>query len=136
MRSLAGVRDEARRAAKGILVELTASWCEPCAVFEREILPTPQFQAALRDVIFVRWDIDRSWGEDDYERELVGYSAVPFFVVLDEDGVIRGTYRGLHTPPTRRGRGLERHKPSFPRSVSPNGVPFHSIPRGRGARGL
>src|SRR5262245_39598323 len=82
VRPLSEVQAESKLSGKGILVEYTAAWCEPCQVFEREILPRPEVQAALQDLVFVRFDVERSWGDDAYRR-LLAVRRLPLFLVLD-----------------------------------------------------
>ena len=130
VRGLDEVQAEARAGAKGILVEFTAAWCGPCQVFERDLLPHPLVQAALRDVVFVRYDVDTSWSETDYARALGYRGELPLFVAVDADGVVRGRMRGLAgeaawvaevirqaglvAAPEKRIRALELQRPDDP----------------------
>jgi len=90
-RPLADVVAQAQRERKPILLEFSAVWCGPCAMFERYVLPVLQTHAVLEPFVFVRYDESKS-------RELVKQFAVkafPTFVLLDENGKLLLQHRGL-----------------------------------------
>jgi thiol:disulfide interchange protein len=51
---------QATKENKLIYAEFTASWCSACKVFEEKTLGTPEGQAALKQVVYVRIDFDRN----------------------------------------------------------------------------
>ena len=79
--------DDAAARQKPLVVEFYASWCKPCKHFEAHILTDPRVQAALADVIFVRYDIDGRTGHDAAER--CRSRGVPTVVAIDANGVVR-----------------------------------------------
>jgi len=81
---------------KPLIVELGASWCKPCRVFETRVLPDPRVQAALADVIFVRYDVDTPVGHDAMLR--CRARGVPTVVAIDHAGWVRMMKTG--TEPT------------------------------------
>jgi thiol:disulfide interchange protein DsbD len=82
----ATIQDAAAK-RKPLVIEFYARWCKPCTHFEQEILPDPRVQAALADVVFVRYDIETLAGEDAYRR--CRGRAIPLVVGIDRDGVVR-----------------------------------------------
>ena len=79
-----------------LIVELSATWCKPCQIFATKVLPDPRVQEALRDVVFVRYDIDTPVGQDAMRRCRV--RSVPAVLGIDHDGNIR--LEKLGTEPT------------------------------------
>ena len=76
---------QAALARKPLLLEFHAQWCQPCKEFEAKTLPDTRVQAALKDVVFVRYDAD----DDVGSRAAMKYKvdAYPTFLVLDQQGV-------------------------------------------------
>lgn len=88
--------DNAREAHKPLVVELYAEWCKPCHLFASAVLPDPRVQAALRNVMFVRYDIDTPTGRDAMKR--CRLRGVPSVVGIDHQGIVRVKKTG--TEPT------------------------------------
>jgi thiol:disulfide interchange protein len=84
--------EEANAAHQPLVVELGATWCKPCRVFETKVLPDPRVQAALRGITFVRYDIDTGAGRDAARR--IGTNVVPVVAGIDRDGVVRVFKKG------------------------------------------
>lgn len=72
---------------KPLIIELYATWCKPCRVFEEHVLTDPRVQDALRGVLFVRYDIDTGRGRDAMMRTRM--RGVPAVVGIDHEGYIR-----------------------------------------------
>jgi thiol:disulfide interchange protein DsbD len=88
--------DEAKDADKPLVVEFYAEWCKPCHLFADSVLPDPRVQVALRDVMFLRYDIDTTTGRDAMRRCRV--RGVPTVVGIDHAGFVRVKKTG--TEPT------------------------------------
>lgn len=86
------VVEDAAEQRKPLVVELYANWCKPCQAFEQNVLPDPRVQEALRDVMFVRYDVDRPTGQDAQAR--CRTNAVPTLVGIDREGKIRLLLKG------------------------------------------
>ncbi len=79
--------EAANDAHRPLIVELSAKWCKPCQVFATQVLPDPRVQEALRDVVFVTYDVDTPNGRDAARRcRAPGFPAV---MGIDRDGSIR-----------------------------------------------
>ncbi len=79
-----------------LIVELSAEWCKPCKVFATKVLTDPRVQDALKDVVFVTFDIDTPRGHDAMLR--CREHGVPAVLGIDHDGRVR--LRKLGTEPT------------------------------------
>jgi thiol:disulfide interchange protein len=79
--------EKARDEHRPLVVEFNATWCKPCRVFATQVLPDPRVQAALRDVVFVQYDIDTMVGADAARRCRV--RGVPAVVGIDHQGFVR-----------------------------------------------
>ncbi|MCC7380849.1 MAG: thioredoxin family protein [Deltaproteobacteria bacterium] len=86
--------ERASKSGKGIVVEFSASWCPSCDRFEAVVYPTAEVQAILRELEFVRYDVERNQ-DPGYPRRLGFRGALPLFVALDAAGVVRGRFTGL-----------------------------------------
>lgn len=91
---LAALLERANKSGKGIVVEFTASWCPSCDRFDAVVYPTDEVQAVLRELEFVRYDVERNQ-DPEYLRRLGFRGALPLFVALDAAGVVRGRFTGL-----------------------------------------
>ena len=69
---------------------------KPCQIFARQVLSDPRVQEALRDVVFVRYDIDTPAGRDAMYR--CQTRGVPAVFGIDHGGFIR--MRTLGAEPT------------------------------------
>jgi thiol:disulfide interchange protein len=74
--------EEARASNKPPLVYFTASWCGPCQSLKHTTWADKGVEAALRDYVPVKVDIDE---QPDLAR-LFTIDGVPTFVVLDREG--------------------------------------------------
>jgi thiol-disulfide isomerase/thioredoxin len=74
----------ARAAGKPLVIDFYTDWCGPCRMFEQKILPVASVQAALGDVVFVRYDAEKGHGLTAAARYRV--DSYPTFVVLDGQG--------------------------------------------------
>lgn len=78
----AAAADEARQSRKPVFAYFTAVWCGPCQSLKHTTWADKDVDAALRDYVPVKVDIDRS--PDLADR--YGIRAVPSFAVLADDG--------------------------------------------------
>jgi hypothetical protein len=81
------------REHKPLLVEFYTDWCQPCKEFDGSVLPDPRVQAALRDVVWVRYDAEAEPGLSAAAKLKV--ATYPTFLVLDGDGIERGRDSGI-----------------------------------------
>jgi thiol:disulfide interchange protein len=79
-----------------LIVELSATWCKPCQIFATKVLTDPRVQAALKDVVFVQFDIDTPRGQDAMRR--CREHGVPAVLGIDHEGTVR--LRKIGTEPT------------------------------------
>jgi thiol:disulfide interchange protein len=86
----------ARDQHRPLIIELGATWCKPCRVFEQRVLTDPRVQEAMRDVIFVRYDVDTYRGRDAQRR--TRSRGVPTVLGIDHAGFIR--LKKVGTEPT------------------------------------
>ena len=86
--------DEARGAGKRTFVYFTASWCAPCQTMKHTIWADKDVEAALRDFVPVKVDIDE---HPDLARQY-RIDGVPSFFVLDSSGNILHAWSGSSTP--------------------------------------
>lgn len=91
------IEDAIARAAalgKPLVIEYGATWCAPCRVISRDVMPRPDVQAALRGIEFVHYDIDTSPGDLAAQRYRI--QRVPLLVIVASDGteVVRRTPGG------------------------------------------
>jgi thiol:disulfide interchange protein len=93
---LAYAVEEATATNKPLVIEFYATWCGPCRVFAESVLPDLHVKAALSDVLFLRYDVDRPTGADAARR--CGIKGVPSVVGIDHDGLVR--LRKTGTEPT------------------------------------
>lgn len=86
-RLLPYVLEDANAAHEPLVVELGATWCPPCHIFDERVLPDPRVQAALRGIHFVRYDVDTPAGNDAMRR--IGNRGIPAVVGIDSEGTVR-----------------------------------------------
>jgi len=91
--SLEDALANASQSRKPLVIEFFADWCKPCSYFDREVLPRADVAAALRNVEFVRYDIDASPGSEIADK--LNVSGVPTFMVLDASGRVMTRRSGL-----------------------------------------
>jgi thiol:disulfide interchange protein len=88
----------ARTARAPLVLEFSMTGCGPCRQFESTILPSPDVQAAMKGVHFVRYDVT----EDDAGRtaaERLSVHAYPTVVVVGDDGRERVRMEGFPAGP-------------------------------------
>ncbi|MBT8492865.1 MAG: thioredoxin family protein, partial [Deltaproteobacteria bacterium] len=73
-----------------LVIMATADWCGPCKYFKKHVLPSPQVQAALRDVEFVMLDEKDSKGS----IRRLGVRGYPTFLVVTPDRKVVATMAG------------------------------------------
>jgi thiol-disulfide isomerase/thioredoxin len=88
----------ARAAGKPLVIDFYTDWCGPCRMFEQKILPVASVQAALGDVVFVRYDAEKGNGLTAAARYRV--DAYPTFVVVDGQGKLVTRSSGTPDEPT------------------------------------
>ena len=91
------VVEQARAARVPLVVELGATWCGPCRIFESRVLPDPRVQEALKGIMFVRYDVDSPAGQDAQGR--IGIRLVPVVVGIDGTGRVRLLKKGTESTP-------------------------------------
>jgi len=90
--ALAG--DESRRTGKPVFAYFTATWCGPCQTMVHTTWADKEVDAALRDYVPVKVDIDR----DRDLAEKYAIRAVPTFIVLADDGSAKRQTDGALPP--------------------------------------
>jgi thiol:disulfide interchange protein len=78
----AAATSEARQANKPVFAYFTADWCGPCQGLKSTTWADKSVEAALRDYVPVKIDVDR---RDDLAGQY-HVAAVPTYVVLGADG--------------------------------------------------
>lgn len=94
--AIADAIKQAASAHKPLVLEFGAQWCGPCKLFESKVLPDAQVQAALKGVMFVRYDVDDDVGGEAAARYSV--TAYPTFLVVDRKGTEVSRKQGLLPP--------------------------------------
>lgn len=74
----------AKAEGKPLVVEVGATWCGPCKVFARDVLPDPAVKDALEGVVFVRYESDDN-GDGKAAGKRLAVNGYPTFVVLGGD---------------------------------------------------
>lgn len=90
--SLVSVVKRASGQHKLALVYLTAKWCGPCKLFEREALEDSSVRQSLESFYVVKWDID-SLPEAKKLKEKY-FSAVPSWYAFDKEGALQYEFSG------------------------------------------
>jgi thiol-disulfide isomerase/thioredoxin len=89
---LATWRARAGQSHKALVLEFGATWCGPCQVFDRQVLPQSSVQRALGSVVFVHYDAETAVGKTAARG--LGILGYPTFVALGEDGREIGRLQG------------------------------------------
>ena len=92
---------KAAQSGKPLVLEFYADWCKPCRYFDAYVLSRADVAAALKNVEFVRYDIDTGPGDDVATK--LDVTGVPTIVVLDAKGNVLARHAGL-----RGGRNMHR----------------------------
>jgi thioredoxin-like negative regulator of GroEL len=85
--SLDEVLKTASREHKAILIEFGASWCEACKKFDRAVIGNWRVQRALKEIMFVRYDVDDIPGNEAASRYSV--NIFPTYLAVDASGFER-----------------------------------------------
>jgi thiol-disulfide isomerase/thioredoxin len=81
--SLADLLDRATAERKPLVIELGATWCEPCVAI-KQLDGEPALEQARAQVVFARYDLDEPVGATVAAR--LGVSSVPTELVVDPGG--------------------------------------------------
>ena len=90
----AAALDEARTSGKRTLLYFTASWCGPCQEMKHTTWADKGVEAALRDYVPVKVDIDE---HPDLARKY-NVDGIPAYVLLDPGGNTLRTSSGAMPP--------------------------------------
>jgi len=75
---------EAQAAKKPVFAYLTADWCGPCQELKHTIWADPKVEAALKNYVPVKVDIDQN--AELARRYLARDDGIPAFFLIDNDG--------------------------------------------------
>ena len=85
----------AKAAGEPLVAEFYTQWCHPCQEFARTTLVDKRVQAALGNVVFVRYDAEAGPGIAAASRYHV--ASFPTFLAIDATGVVRERSEGTAT---------------------------------------
>jgi tetratricopeptide (TPR) repeat protein len=85
----------AKAAGEPLVAEFYTQWCPPCQEFARTTLVDKRVQAALQDVVFVRYDAEAGPGIAAASRYHV--ASFPTFLAIDASGAVRSRSEGAAT---------------------------------------
>ena len=86
--------DEARSAHKPVFLYFTADWCGPCQSLKHTTWADKSVEAALRDYVPVKVDID---AHGDVATKY-NVNSIPAYCVLDTGGNVVGNWVGAYPP--------------------------------------
>ena len=92
--SYAAALDEARAGNKRVFVYFTADWCAPCQSLKHTTWADKNVEAALRDYVPVKVDVDR---QADVASKY-NVDSIPAYFVLDASGGVVGNWVGAFPP--------------------------------------
>jgi thiol:disulfide interchange protein len=96
--SLESALKSARGASAPLVLEFSMTGCAPCRTFESTILTSPDVQAALKSVHFVRYNVtDDTRGREAADR--LDVRAYPTVVVVADNGRERFRMEGFPAGP-------------------------------------
>ena len=90
----AAALEEARAGKKPVFVYFTADWCGPCQSLKHTTWADKDVEAALRDYVPVKVDVDRA---ADVATKF-SVSSIPAYFVLDPSGDVVGNWVGAFPP--------------------------------------
>lgn len=80
--------------SKPVLLIFTADWCAPCQAMKQNVFTLPDVAAALSQYNVLMVDVDTPLGATYQERFCKKEVQIPYFVVLDRNGVVRNRKLG------------------------------------------
>ncbi len=86
---------QANASHKPLVLEFYTSWCHPCQEFAKTTLVDKRVEAALGDVMFVRYDFEAAPGNAAGARYKV--SSFPTFITVDKQGEALHQTSGMQT---------------------------------------
>jgi len=86
---------QANASHKPLVLEFYTSWCHPCQEFAKTTLVDKRVEAALGDVMFVRYNTEVAPGDAAGTRYKV--SSFPTFITVDKQGEVVSRHSGMQT---------------------------------------
>ena len=99
IKSVSSAQAKAKAKNQLIFVDLFAQWCGWCHRFEADVVPTPDFQKATKDMVLLRVDTEDR-GEGTKLAQQFQITTLPTFLILNSDLSIAGVIRGYAPAPT------------------------------------
>jgi thiol:disulfide interchange protein len=90
----AAALDEGRAQNKPVFLYFTADWCGPCQGLKHTTWADKGVEAALRDYVPVKVDVDEQGGV----AAKYNVSGIPAYIVLDSNGGVVGNWSGAYPP--------------------------------------
>ena len=87
------ILEQAAQEGKPVFIDCFTSWCGPCKMMARDVFPLKE-AGDYFNAKFVCWSIDMEKGEGPGLAEKYDVSAYPTFLVLNNDGTLKGRHVG------------------------------------------
>ena len=84
--------------SKPVLLVFTADWCAPCEAMKQNVFTVDSVAAALSGYNVLLVDVDTPLGSTYQERFARKEVQIPYFVVLDRSGAVKGRHLGAMQP--------------------------------------